>query len=271
MKLVAQSLGLRVDDYLNVARAEAPAQAEEAEREARRNLEARDEYVPPALERLLDALLYGRAPRHVHEVCERALTLPRPPAPEQPLSLRRFEAAARLHDDGEGRQHALRVVDRDDDGRGVSREDVVGEARAHGEVAQACAPGRPRHEERRGEHGEYEEEQVVAGVPRRERDDRVDAYEDDAARRQLNPEVEPRGLRARRPRQRRHDEDDYEQREEERRNRPEPRQLPVAPPARDDRDDGRAHAAQHDERAEHGVSPALQLTRESHKKERMKA
>src|ERR1044072_2510812 len=132
MKLVAQSLGLRVDDYLHVARAKSAAKPEEAEREARRNLEAGDEHAPPSLERLFDALLYGRAPRHVHEVGERALALARPPATKQPLPLRRFETAARLHDDGEGRQHALRVVERDDDGRGVAREDVVGESRAQG-------------------------------------------------------------------------------------------------------------------------------------------
>src|SRR5438045_3465495 len=147
MKLVARAQGLRINDDLNVARAQAAAQTEEAEREARGNLEAGDEHAPPLLERLLDSLLDLRAVRHVHEVGEHALALALS-SPEKPSAFRAFGAAARLDDDGERREEPLRVVDGDDDGRRLAREDVVGEARGDDEVAKGCARRRPGHEER---------------------------------------------------------------------------------------------------------------------------
>ena len=262
VQLVARALRLRVDDDLNVARAQASPQTEEAERELRRNLEARDEHAAPLLERLLYSLLDLRAVRHVHEVCEHALALALS-SPEEPFACGAFGAAARLYDDGERWQETLRVADRDDDGRRLAREDVVGEACGDDEVAQGGSRRSPRDEERRGQDGEDYEEEVVARVPRGEGDDRVDAYEDDAARRHLKAEVEPRRLRARRACERRHDEDDDEHGEQKRRNRAEPRQLPVAAPARDHCDDRRAHAAQDDERTQYRITPTLQAIPQS--------
>src|SRR5205085_635289 len=84
-----------------------------------------------------------------------------------------FGAAARLYDDGERWQETLRVADRDDDGRRLAREDVVGEACGDDEVAQGGARRSPRHEERRGQDGEDYEEEVVARVPRGEGDERA--------------------------------------------------------------------------------------------------
>ena len=130
VQLVARRFELRVDDN-STSRARKPSpEAEEAEGEARRNLEAGDEDVAALVEGLLDALLDARAVRDVHEIGKHALaTLARraqrkPRAPSRPPG-----AAARLDDDREGGQHVLRVVHGDDDGRGLAGEDVVGEAR----------------------------------------------------------------------------------------------------------------------------------------------
>ena len=256
VQLVAQALGLRVDDDLHVARAQAAAQAEEAEREARRDFKARDEHAAARGEGLLDALLDLGAVRQVHEVGEGALALAR--AAEEAARLRvRLGALARLDRDGERGQQPLRVVDGDDDGRRFAREDVVGEARGDGQLAQGDAPRRQRDEERRGEDGEDEEEEVVARVPRGEGDDRVEADEDDAAARHLEREVEPRRLRPRVLGQRRHDEDHDEHGERDGGYRAQTRQLPVAAPPRQHRQRRRAHAAQHDQRPENRVTPTL--------------
>jgi len=60
VQLVADRVEARVDDEIDVARAQATALAEEAEREARGQLEAGDEDVAALRERLLDALLGAR-------------------------------------------------------------------------------------------------------------------------------------------------------------------------------------------------------------------
>src|ERR1043165_4942768 len=80
MKLVAQRLRLRIDDDVNIARAQSAATTKEAEGKARRKLEARNQFVPALLEKLLDALLCRRAMRHVHKISERALAETHTPA-----------------------------------------------------------------------------------------------------------------------------------------------------------------------------------------------
>src|SRR5947209_20460726 len=109
VQLVSGALRLRIDDDLNVARAQTPPQSEEAERELRRNLEARDEHSASSLKRLLYSLLDLCAVRHVHEIGEHALALARS-SPEKLSACGAFGAAARLDDDGERGQEPLRVV-----------------------------------------------------------------------------------------------------------------------------------------------------------------
>src|SRR5438067_10865938 len=75
MQLVAEWFGLWIDDDVNVARAQAAATTKEAERKARRKLEARNQLVAAPLENLFDALLCRRAMRHIHEIGERAFAV----------------------------------------------------------------------------------------------------------------------------------------------------------------------------------------------------
>ena len=75
MKFIAQRFWLRINDDVNVARAQATATTKEAEGKARRKLEARNQLVAAPLENLFDALLCRRAMRHIHEIGERAFAV----------------------------------------------------------------------------------------------------------------------------------------------------------------------------------------------------
>ncbi|MCA1818037.1 MAG: hypothetical protein LC746_16895 [Acidobacteria bacterium] len=259
VQLVAGGFEAWVDDEIDVARFEPAAQAEEAEGEARGEFEARDEDVTAAREDLFDALLGAGARGDVHEVGEGLFVEASAAEAEAEFGARVvFELVSPCDEDGEGGEESFGVSHADEDGGGLAGEDVIGEARGDGELAQLRARGSPGDEERGGEEREDEEEQVVAGVVGGESDDEEDAAEDRAARGELERRVKRARLFANAFDERRDDEDRDERDEDEREDRAPARQLPVVRAPREPRQHGGRQPAEHQQRPKDRSPPRAQ-------------